>query len=78
MFGRSDTLDRAKHKPLTVELCAVIREYRGGGQTVRAPDKINLGLEGGQFVSIVGPSGAGQDGTPPAGTRARHVTHQRP
>jgi putative ABC transport system ATP-binding protein len=60
MFGRIDTLDRPKHKLLTVELRDVIREYRIGGQSVRALDEINLGLEGGQFASIVGPSGAGK------------------
>jgi putative ABC transport system ATP-binding protein len=60
MFGRIDTLDRPKHKLLTVELRDVVREYRVGGQTVRALDEINLGLEGGQFASIVGPSGAGK------------------
>ena len=60
MFGRIDTLDRPKHKLLTVELRDVMREYRIGGQSVRALDEINLGLEGGQFASIVGPSGAGK------------------
>ncbi len=60
MFGRIDTLERFKHKLLTVELCDVIREYRVGGQPVRALDEINLVLEGGQFASIFGPSGAGK------------------
>ena len=60
MFGRIDTLDRPKHKLLTVELRDVIREYRVGGQSVRALDEISLGLEGGQFAAIVGPSGAGK------------------
>jgi putative ABC transport system ATP-binding protein len=60
MFGRIDTLDRPRHTLLTVELRDVIREYRIGGQSVRALDEINLGLEGGQFASIVGPSGAGK------------------
>ncbi len=60
MFGRIDTLDRPRHKLLTVELCNVMREYRVGGQSVRALDEINLGLEGGQFAAIVGPSGAGK------------------
>ena len=60
MFGRIDTLDRPKQKLLAIELCDVVREYRVGGQTVRALDEITLGLEGGQFASIVGPSGAGK------------------
>jgi putative ABC transport system ATP-binding protein len=45
---------------LTIELRDVVRDYRVGGQTVRALDEVSLGLEGGQFVSIVGPSGAGK------------------
>ena len=42
MFGRIDTLDRPKHKLLTIELCDVVREYRVGGQRVRALDQISL------------------------------------
>jgi putative ABC transport system ATP-binding protein len=38
----------------------VVREYKLGGQSVRALDEISLRLEGGQFVSVVGPSGAGK------------------
>jgi putative ABC transport system ATP-binding protein len=45
---------------MTIELREVVREYRVGGQLVRALDKISLRLEGGQFVSVVGPSGAGK------------------
>lgn len=60
MFGRNDTLERLKHKLLTVELCDVIREYRVGGQPVRALDETNLVLQGGQLASIVGPSGVGK------------------
>src|SRR5258708_20049229 len=45
---------------LTIELRNVVREYRVGGQTVRALDEINLRLTGGQFVSVFGPSGAGK------------------
>jgi putative ABC transport system ATP-binding protein len=62
MFRRIDTDTSAspKHKLLTIELRDVVREYRVGGQTVRALDAISLRLEGGQFVSMVGPSGAGK------------------
>jgi len=60
MFGRLDTWAGSKHKLLTIELHDVVRQYRVGGQTVRALDGINLRLEGGQFVSMVGPSGAGK------------------
>ena len=47
-------------RSLTVELRDVVREYRVGGQTVRALDGISLRFGGGTFVSIVGPSGAGK------------------
>ena len=58
-FGGLDAFD-PPHRGLTIELRDVVREYRIGGQTVRALDKVNLRLDGGQFVSIVGPSGAGK------------------
>jgi putative ABC transport system ATP-binding protein len=53
----SDTSDTHE---LTIELRDVVREYRVGGQSVRALDDISLRLRGGQFVSVVGPSGAGK------------------
>ncbi len=52
--------DQSRLRELTIELRDVVREYRIGGQRVRALDRINLHLTGGQFVSIVGPSGAGK------------------
>ena len=45
---------------LTIELSDVVREYRVGGQRVRALDGVNLHIDGGNFVSVVGPSGAGK------------------
>ena len=54
-----DPFDPPDHE-LTIELRDVVREYRVGGQSVRALDEISLRLHGGQFVSIVGPSGAGK------------------
>src|ERR1700742_1344768 len=57
MFGQ---LDANKHRLLTIELRDVVRDYRVGGQSVRALDEITLRLDGGQFVSMVGPSGAGK------------------
>jgi putative ABC transport system ATP-binding protein len=54
-----DAFDRPDHG-LTIELRDVVREYRVGGQSVRALDNINLQLDGGQFISMVGPSGAGK------------------
>jgi putative ABC transport system ATP-binding protein len=47
-------------RELTIELRDVVREYRVGGQRVRALDGITLRFGGGQFVSVVGPSGAGK------------------
>jgi putative ABC transport system ATP-binding protein len=60
MFGHTDTLERPRHRLLTIELSDVVREYQVGGQRVRALDEISLELVGGQFISIVGPSGAGK------------------
>jgi putative ABC transport system ATP-binding protein len=60
MFRRADSHDDPRHKLLTIELRDVVREYRVGGQSVRALDGISLQLEGGQFMSVVGPSGAGK------------------
>lgn len=45
---------------MTIELRNVVREYRVGGQTVRALDDISLRLADEQFVAVVGPSGAGK------------------
>lgn len=59
MIGGLDPFDPPNHE-LTIELRDVVREYRVGGQSVRALDEISLRLHGGQFVSIVGPSGAGK------------------
>src|SRR6201992_2468409 len=59
MNARPDTRDASSHS-LMIELRDVVREYRVGGQNVRALDEISLRFEGGTFVSIVGPSGAGK------------------
>jgi putative ABC transport system ATP-binding protein len=59
MIRRLDTCDTPSHE-LTIELRDVVREYRVGGQAVRALDEISLRFTGGQFVSVVGPSGAGK------------------
>jgi putative ABC transport system ATP-binding protein len=45
---------------LSVVLTDIVREYRAGGQTVRALDGLTLRIDGGQFTSVVGPSGAGK------------------
>lgn len=54
-----DTRDTPS-RSLTIELRDIVREYRVGGQKVRALDGISLRFGGGTFVSIVGPSGAGK------------------
>src|SRR3977135_2137367 len=59
MVRRPDTSDTRKHE-LTIELRNVVREYRVGGQSVRALDEVSLPLIGRQFVAVVGPSGAGK------------------
>jgi putative ABC transport system ATP-binding protein len=45
---------------LSVQLTNVVRQYRAGGQLVRALDGLNLQIYGGEFTAIVGPSGAGK------------------
>ena len=45
---------------LSIELTDVVRQYRAGGQPVRALNGLSLRINGGQFTSIVGPSGAGK------------------
>jgi putative ABC transport system ATP-binding protein len=59
MIRRRDPFDRPGRE-LAIELRDVTREYRVGGQTVRALDEISLRFCGGQFISVVGPSGAGK------------------
>src|SRR3954471_17894345 len=59
MGAMSDASDTREHE-LTIELRDVVREYKVGGQSVRALDHISLRLTGGQFVAVVGPSGAGK------------------
>ena len=46
--------------PLTIEMSEVVREYRAGGHVVRALDGVSMRIDGGQFVTVVGPSGSGK------------------
>ncbi|WP_454195964.1 ABC transporter ATP-binding protein [Nocardia sp. Marseille-Q1738] len=46
--------------PAMLELSGVTKEYRVGGQTVRALDEVGLRIEAGEFTSIIGPSGSGK------------------
>jgi putative ABC transport system ATP-binding protein len=55
-----DTSLDTRNRWLTIELRDVVRQYRVGGQDVRALDEVSLQFSGGEFVSIVGPSGAGK------------------
>lgn len=43
-----------------IEFKGVTKEYRTGGQTVKAVDHISFGIEKGEFVVVLGPSGAGK------------------
>jgi putative ABC transport system ATP-binding protein len=43
-----------------LELTDVVKDYRVGGQTVRALDRVGLRIEAGEFTAIVGPSGSGK------------------
>ncbi|MFI9509865.1 ABC transporter ATP-binding protein [Nocardia sp. NPDC052566] len=47
-------------EPAMLELSEIVKEYRVGGQTVRALDTIDLRIESGEFTSIIGPSGSGK------------------
>ena len=38
-----------------VEAVDLVREYQMGDERVRALDGLNLSIDGGQFVSVVGP-----------------------
>ena len=43
-----------------VELKEVVKEYKSGEISIKACDGINIEIEKGEFVVIVGPSGAGK------------------
>ncbi|MBF6163192.1 ABC transporter ATP-binding protein [Streptomyces gardneri] len=47
-------------EPAMLELSGVTKEYRVGGQAVRALDDVGLRIEPGEFTSIIGPSGSGK------------------
>jgi putative ABC transport system ATP-binding protein len=43
-----------------IEIAELSRHYQMGPTTVKAIDEINLSIEAGEFVSIIGPSGSGK------------------
>ena len=43
-----------------MELRAICRDYAVGGETVHALDHIDLKIEAGEYISIMGPSGSGK------------------
>jgi ABC-type lipoprotein export system ATPase subunit len=44
----------------TIELRGVTKQYRQAGTTINAIDDVNLTIEGGEFLAIVGRSGSGK------------------
>jgi len=43
-----------------MELSGICREYAVGGEIVHALDNVDLTIRGGEYVSIMGPSGSGK------------------
>ncbi|MHC6179233.1 ABC transporter ATP-binding protein [Clostridium sp. JNZ X4-2] len=43
-----------------INICNLCKSYTMGGTTIKALDNINLDIDEGEFVSIVGPSGSGK------------------
>ena len=42
-----------------IEFKDVVKEYRAGDHVLRAMDNVNFTIDEGEFVVILGPSGAG-------------------
>jgi len=52
--------ERAEETGPVVRAEAVTREYRVGGATVRAVDRVSLAVSRGEFLALTGPSGSGK------------------
>ena len=46
---------------MMIETKNLIKEYEVGSQKVRALNGINLSVDNGEFISIMGPSGPGKN-----------------
>lgn len=67
-FAASDGRPRQQHEPVSfsqsaeplIQLKAIGKHYRSGSETIRALDGVDLTIERGEFVAIMGQSGSGK------------------
>ena len=53
-------MEATQQKPPLLRLCAIKKRYTMGDQEVRALDDVDLEIQEGEFVAIMGPSGSGK------------------